>query len=389
MALNRRTAVIGSAIMAPFPDETRSLEEFLYEISQAAMRDAGLSVEQIDGIVVASNDQFDGRAISVMAASGSVGGVDRDILSTPSAGEHAFVMGVLRIASGQYETHLIVSWSPDEASSLSEAQRLGADPYFHRALPLDELSGAALQASAILALNPQAESLATRLFARNRANGLLAYPGAANAQADEARNAASAPLRWPLREGMVSPPISGAVALVIASADYVEQNKIENVAWVRGMGWATEPGFLGDRDLATAPALVEAARRAYEEAGLTDPRAQIDVAELTDVSGYQELIAYDALGLSRRGQWEQDVLSGAFDRDGDLPVNPSGGVTALNPVFCTGLIRIAEASRQVQGKAGAHQINKARVALGHAASGFAMMYQTVLVLGDSKDGALA
>lgn len=382
MALNRRTAVIGSAIRAPFTDERKSLEELLYDIAQDAMKDAGVTADDIDGIVVASNDQFDGRAISIMAASGSVGGVDRDILSTPSAGEHALVMGVLRVASGQYETHLIVSWSPVEASSLSEAQRLGADPYFHRALPLDELSGAALQASAILAARPEAADLAKRLSARNRANGKQAYP-------DVLTDAATAAGRWPIEKDMISQPVLGAVALVIASEDYVTRHKLDNVAWVRGMGWATEAGFLGDRDLSTAPALEEAARRAYAEAGLSDPRKAFDVAELTDVSPYQELLAYDALGLSQKSSWQDDVLSGVFDRGGDLPVNPSGGVATINPVFCTGLIRIAEAARQIQGKAGRHQISNARTALGHAASGFAMMYQTVLVLGQNKDGVLA
>jgi len=385
MTLNRRTAVIGSAIMAPVADEARSLEELLFDVSQAAMKDAGLTADEIDGIVVASNDQFDGRAIAVMAASGSVGGVDRDILSTPSASEHAFVMGVLRVASGQYETHLVVSWSPVEASSLSEAQRLGADPYFHRALPLDELSGAALQASAVLAARPEAADLAKRLSARNRANGKQAYPGVA----EEGSGAAATAGRWPIEKDMVSPPVLGAVAMVIASEDCVARRGLDNVAWVRGMGWATEPGFLGDRDLSTAPALEEAARRAYAEAGLSDPRKALDVVELTDVSPYQELLAYDALGLSGKSKWRDDVLSGVFDRGGDLPVNPSGGVAAINPVFCTGLIRIAEAARQVQGKAGRHQIDNARTALGHAASGFAMMYQTVLVLGQNKDGALA
>lgn len=386
MALKRRTAVIGSAIRAPFTDEGKSLEELLFDVSQAAMRDAGLAAGEIDGIVVASNDQFDGRAIAIMAASGSVGGVDRDILSTPSASEHAFVMGVLRVASGQYETHLIVSWSPVEASSLSEAQRLGADPYFHRALPLDELSGAALQASAILASCPEAADLAMRLAARNRANGKQAYPDAAEG-ASSASSIASG--RWPIQKDMISPPVLGAVALVIASEDYVGRHKLNNVAWVRGMGWATEAGFLGDRDLSAAPALEEAARRAYAEAGLSNPRKAFDVAELTDVSPYQELLAYDALGLSRKSRWKDDVLSGVFDRGGGLPVNPSGGVMTINPVFCTGLIRIAEAARQIQGRAGRHQISNARTALGHAASGFAMMYQTVLVLGQNKDGALA
>ncbi|MGN6305239.1 MAG: thiolase family protein [Mesorhizobium sp.] len=386
MALNRRIAVIGSAISAPVTDDTKSLEELLFDVAQAAMRDAGLSADEIDGIVVASNDQFDGRAISIMAASGSVGGVDRDILSTPSASEHAFVMGVLRVASGQYETQLVVSWSPVEASSLSEAQRLGADPYFHRALPLDELSGAALQASAILAARPEAAGLARRLAERNRANGVNAYPEAAGSKTGASAKSNG---RWPIEPDMVSPPVLGAVAVVIASEDHVARHKLNHVAWVRGMGWATEAGFLGDRDLSTAPALEEAARRAYEEAGLTDPRAALGVVELTDVSPYQELLAYDALGLSDKAKWQEDIAAGVFDRDGALPVNPSGGVITINPVFCTGMIRIAEAARQVRGKAGRHQVRNAGAALAHAASGFAMMYQTVLVFGQNKDGALS
>ena len=56
----------------------------MHLVTKSALRDAGLSIEEIDGIVVASCDQLDGRAIAIMAASGSVGGVGRDILSTPS-----------------------------------------------------------------------------------------------------------------------------------------------------------------------------------------------------------------------------------------------------------------------------------------------------------------
>ncbi len=386
MTLNRRTAVIGSAIFAPISDESRSLEELLYDAAQAALKDAGLKIEEIDGLVVASNDQFDGRAISVMAASGSVGGVDRDILSTPSASEHAFVMGVLRIASGLYETHLVVSWSPTEASSLSEAQRLGADPYFHRALPLDELSGHALQASAVIADSPQSQALADRLLARNLANGTQAYPeAAAGRQAQEG----GAMLRWPLRQSDVAEPVTGIVAMVLASEDFVAERKIEKPVWVLGMGWATEAGFLGDRDLAAAPALEEAVRRAYDEAAISDPRAELDVVELTSATPYQELIAYEALRLSRKANWADDVDAGVFDRGGALPVNPSGGVATINPVFCTGLVRIAEAVNQVRGTAGQHQVPNVKKALAHAASGFAMMYQTVLVLGADHEGARA
>lgn len=383
MAYNHQAAVIGCAISAPITGDDKSLEELLYDVTQRALADAGLGIEDIDGIVVASNDQFDGRAISVMMASGSVGGVDRDILSTPSAGEHAFVMGVLRVASGQYRTQLVVSWSPTEASSLSEAQRLGADPYFHRRLPLDELSSHALQATALASRVPDAHELASSIVTKNRRHGARAYPAAVGSS-DESAAGSGQPARWPLSRDMTAPPVTGVVALVLASAEHVEEAKIANPAWVRGMGWTTEPGFLGDRDLAQAPALAAAAERAYAEAGIADPRVSFDLAEVADATPYQELLAYEGLGLAGREQWAERVASGAFEAEGRLPVNLSGGALCINPVFCAGLIRIAEAANQVRGQAGAHQAPRAKTALAHAASGFAMQYQTVIVLGGER-----
>ena len=255
MPLNRQTAVIGSAILAPMSTDKWSLEESLYHATQQALKSAGLSIEGIDGIVVGSNDQIDGRAISVMMASGSVGGVDRDILSTPSAGEHAFVMGVLRVASGQYETQLVLSWGPTEAHSLPEVERLANDPYFHRRLPQDDLSTFAMQANALVAKQPQAQALAAALVAQNRARGALAYPEAAGTAETEAQIAASSPARWPVQTGMLRAPATSVVALVIASADHVSKAGIDNPAWIRGMGWATEAAFMGDRDLTEASAL--------------------------------------------------------------------------------------------------------------------------------------
>ena len=372
-----RAGVVGVAIMPRVSGRERSLEELLYAVTQQALQDAGMRIEDIDGIVVASNDQYDGRAISVMAASGSVGGVDRDILSTPSAGEHAFVMGTLRIASGQYRTQLVVAWSPTEASRLPEAQRLAADPYFHRRLPLDEMASHALQAGALMAGVPGIEAMARKVVEKNRRNGRTAYP-------DATRNGASAERTpWPLHADMVSPPVTGAVALVLASEAYIADHPGAEVAWISGMGWATEPSFLGDRDLAQAPAMVEAARQAYGEAGITDPVGAIEVAEVADTTPYQELLAYEALGLAPRADWATRLADGTFGPEGMMPVNLSGGAIALNPVYCTGLIRIAEIARRVLGRGG----GQARTGLAHAASGFAMQYNTVVVLRRGEQGA--
>lgn len=368
MALHRKVAVIGSAIGAPLDRPDRSLEELIYEATQKALADAGFDMAAIDGIVVAANDQLDGRAISVMMASGSVGGVDRDILSTPSAGEHAFVMGALRVASGQYRTQLVVAWSPVEAHSIPEVERLAADPYFHRRLPQDDLASYALQATALAGKVEGVHELA---------RSLAALRPAATAGSE------STPGRWPLTAEMVAPPATGVVAIVLADEDFVAEHAIAQPAWVRGMGWATEPGFLGDRDLAGAPALEAATGQAYAEAAIDDPGAAFDVAEIDDRTPYQELLVLEGLGLSSRHDWQKDVAAGAFAPGGRLPVNPSGGTRAANAIYCTGLMRIAEAAAQIRGKA-ANQIVGARTALAHAASGAAMQYQTVIVLGQDR-----
>jgi len=377
MRLKVQPGVIGVAIRPSIAGAARSLEEIMYDTAQVALADAGLTIEEIDGIVCASNDQFDGRAISVMMASGPLGGVDRDILSTPSSSEHAFILGALRVASGQYRTQLVVSWSPTEVSSMPEAQRLGTDPYFHRALPLDELSSHAMQAAALEHAVPGARAVAMEVAAKNRANGDVAYPDT---------SPVAGKLRWPLTSDMTSEPVTGAVAMVLATADFIAERKIKNPAWIRGMGWATEASFLGDRNLAGAPALTEAARQAYEAAAVTP--AQIDVAEITDATPYAELLAYEALGLSPRAQWASDIAAGHFAPDGRVPVNLSGGVLTHNPVFCTGLIRVAEIANQVRGMAGAHQRDGAQLGIAHAGSGPAQQYQAAIILG-REQGARA
>jgi acetyl-CoA C-acetyltransferase len=360
MPLKVQPAVIGCAIRPVITGRTRSLEEIMYDTGQMALADAGITIDDIDGIVVAANDQFDGRAISVMMASGPTGGVDRDILSTPSASEHAFILGALRVASGQFRTQLVMAWSPTEVSSMAEAQRLGTDPYYHRSLPLDELSAHALQAGALEHAVSGARDAAIAVAAKNRRQGDLASPGP---------RAPNGRMRWPIQPDMTTEPVTGAVALVLATPDFVAERGTSNPAWLRGLGWATDAAWIGDRDLTRAPALEEAARQAYEAAGITD------------APPYAELLAWEALGLAPRSEWAAAAKDGRFAAGGRLPVNLSGGVITYNPVFCTGMIRIAEIANQVRGLAGAHQHPNAKIGLAAAGSGFAMQYQAAVILG--------
>ncbi len=376
-----RVGVVGSAVLAPRRPEQASLEETLYQVTQAALRDAGITIEAIDGIVVAGNDQLDGRAITVMMASGSVGGVGRDILATPSSAEHAFVLGALRVRSGMYETQLVVSWSPLETEDIAETQRLSADPYYHRGLPLDDLSSHALQGVALESKVPGLREAAIGVTEANRRHGVRAYPELSPGPRERVMISGGRMLRYPISEGMVSPPAFAAVAMVLASDDWIAGQRRTDIAWVRGMGWATEPAWLGDRDLSTLPSLRAAAEQAYQEAGIAPDRPAFDLAEVADTTPYQQLVALEGLGLCPRERWIEAVATGEFAEGGSMPVNLSGGALSFNPLFCTGLLRIAEAANQVRGKAGVHQKSGVRSAVAHGASGHAMQYNTVVVFG--------
>jgi len=371
--------IAGVAIHAPPRTDSRSLEESIYAVTWAALHDAGFDIEDVEGIAVAGNDELDGRAISVMMASGSVGGVDRDILSTPSAAEHAFVLGALRIASGQFANQLVVAWSPLEVDSINDALKIGTDPYWHRALPQDELATHGLQACVLEDSVPGVRETAQAIVRKNRMHGAMAYPDRPIGPVELAFIAAGKPTRWPLTDAIVAPPAYGLVAMVLADTATIRRRKCANVAWIRGMGWATEPGFIGDRDLSTVPSLDAAREQAYAAARVRGA-SSFDVAEVADGTPYQELLAYEGLGICKRGAWRKHVASGATARGGKLPVNPSGGALSFNPVFCAGLVRIAEAANQARGRAGAHQVRNVRRALAHAASGPAMHYNTVVVM---------
>jgi acetyl-CoA C-acetyltransferase len=102
----------------------------------------------------------------------------------------------------------------------------------------------------------------------------------------------------------------------------------------------------------------DAARKLYERNNITNPLEELDVMELYDPVTW---IAMRQLAGFLQCS-DEDVLTyieqGVFERDGKLPLNPSGGVQASNPIGATAMIRVAEAALQVRGDAGAHQLNK-------------------------------
>jgi acetyl-CoA C-acetyltransferase len=107
-----------------------------------------------------------------------------------------------------------------------------------------------------------------------------------------------------------------------------------------------------DYDYTNFPEIEAAGRDAYAQAGVTDPRSQIAMAEVHDCFTPAELLIYEDLGFAERGTAWKEVLAGTFDLAGDLPVNPDGGLKSFgHPVGASGLRMFFEAWLQLRGDA--------------------------------------
>ncbi len=161
------------------------------------------------------------------------------------------------------------------------------------------------------------------------------------------------------------------------------ENNPQPPAWIHGMAWRTETGHFAGRDEVNPEAGRQCAAEAYRQAGITDPAREIDTAELYIPYSWYEPMWLENIGLAEAGAGWKMVDSGRTAFDGDLPINPSGGVLSGNPTGATGLLRFAEAALQMRGTAGAHQVPDARLAIGHAMGG-ASQFHALWVVGSDR-----
>jgi acetyl-CoA C-acetyltransferase len=149
------------------------------------------------------------------------------------------------------------------------------------------------------------------------------------------------------------------------AAEGAADDLAEHPAWVHAATTAHDQQYMGDspKRLAVMRSLRAAAQKGYKQAGITDPVKDFDVAEIYEPASYAELAMCENLGICAMGDGGRLIDEGITQMDGELPVNPSGGVLSTNPVGATALIRVAEAALQVMGEAGEHQVDGVRRAL--------------------------
>jgi acetyl-CoA C-acetyltransferase len=218
----------------------------------------------------------------------------------------------------------------------------------------------------------QLKEVMTRIAWKNHRNGALNERAQFRAEVAKETIAASPIVAGTLGIFDCSGVSDGAAAALIVRAEDAERYTdrpmyVKALSFVAGPAQGpVDPGY----DFTTFDEVVASAKDAYSQAGIEDPRSEFSLAEVHDCFTPTELVLMEDLGFSERGEGWRDVMEGVFDLDGELPVNPDGGLKSFgHPIGASGLRMLFECWSQFRGEAGDRQLTDPKVGLTHNLGG--------------------
>lgn len=358
------------------------------EAIDAAMADAGVGWDDIDAVVVGkAPDLFEGVMMPELMMADALGAVGKPLLRVHTAGSVGGSTGVVaasHVESGRYRRVLAVAWEKQSESNAMWALSLpvpftapvgaGAGGYF------------APHVRSYIRTSGAPEHVGAMVAVKDRRNGSVNEFAHLKQSDITVEQVLDGQMLWdPIRFDETCPSSDGACAVVVGDSRAAEdaESAGRHVAWIHATAMRTEPGTYSGRNHRSPRAGRDAAADLWRRAGISDPAGEIDVAEIYVPFSWFEPMWLENLGFAGPDEGWRMVESGATARDGSLPVNPSGGVLCSNPIGASGLLRFAEAARQVMGRADAHQVPGARTALGHAYGG-GSQYFSMWVVGRDR-----
>ncbi len=356
-----------------------SYPELVFEAASKVLEESGLTIEDMDQVVTNSQDFWDGRTISNRTVSEACGSVLRAESKVAMDGSFAVFYAAMRILSGCYDSCLLVSHCKMSEGQPHLINNAMFDPLYQRILGFDEVSTCALQARRYLHKYKITEEQCARVSVKNLKNGTRNPHSWRGKDVTIEQVMRSPKLADPIKELDAYAVTDGACAMILANEEKARKWS-PHPAWIAGIASRLDSYYLGDRDLAETASLELASRKAYQMAGITNPRKEIDLVELSDFYSYQELLWLEGMGFCRRGEAGKLAEKGVTEWNGDLPVNPSGGILSGNPATVAGAARVAEASLQLMGRAGERQVEGAKRALAQGHCGPCGQGQCVIIL---------
>lgn len=180
----------------------------------------------------------------------------------------------------------------------------------------------------------------------------------------------------------------GSACAIVMNADLARKYRDDPI-YIKGFGVAVDPLLPQSRpgfDWINFDALKKSSGMAYQMAGITNPRTELDVAEVHDCFTITELAIYENFGFSQPGGAREDIEAGFFELTGGLPVNVDGGLKCFgHPVGASGLRMAYEVYKQLQGKVDnpQRQLKDVHRGLAHTFGGSPQV-SAVAILGNEK-----
>ncbi|MCH7699434.1 MAG: thiolase domain-containing protein, partial [Chloroflexi bacterium] len=323
-----------------------SIPGLVREAAERALEDAGMTYADIDAVVIGkAPDMFEGVMMPELYLADALGAVGKPMLRVHTAGSvggSTALVATSLVQAGVHERVLTVgfekqsesnaTWAVTPKAPFSPPVVAGAGGYF------------APHIRAYMRRSRAQEDVGIRVALKDRLNAVRnPYAHLRNAEITYEEIKAS-PMLWePLRFHEVCPSSDGACALVLTN-EAGGDSATKPPAWIWATAMRSEPTMFSGRDQVNPKAGQECAADVYEQAGITNPREEIDVAEIYVPFSWYEPMWMENLGFCEEGEGWKMTLEGATAFDGDLPVNPSGGVMSSNPIGASGMIRFAEAA---------------------------------------------
>jgi acetyl-CoA C-acetyltransferase len=358
-----------------------SIAGLVREAAERALADAGLDWGDIEAVVLGkAPDMFEGVMMPELYLADALGAAGKPLLRVHTAGSvggSTALVAASLFQAGLHERVLTVAfekqsecnamWALTVKTPLQSAVVAGAGGYFAPLIrSYMQRSGA-----------PEDTGIRVALKDRSNANR---NPYAHLREPDLSfETVANSPMLWdPIRFHETCPSSDGACALVLSSERAATAGAYPP-AWVHATAMRSEPTQFAGQEKVNPLAGQLCAKDVYAKAGITDPRREIDCAEIYVPFSWFEPMWMENLGLAPVGSGWKMTYEGATALGGDLPVNMSGGVLSSNPIGASGMLRFAEAAMQVRGQAGEHQVDGARTALGHAYGGGSQFFAMWIV----------
>ena len=355
-----------------------SIAGLVREAAIRALEDAGMDWADIDAVVIGkAPDMFEGVMMPELYLADALGANGKPMLRVHTAGSvggSTAVVAASLVSAGLHDRVLTVAFEKQSESNAMWALA----PKIPFQMPIVAGAGGyfAPHIREYIRRSGAPEDVGIKVALKDRRNALKNPYAHLQIAGISYEAIASSPMLWePIRFLECCPSSDGACAMVLTN----EKSTPDGAAWVRATAIRSEPIGMAGRDEVNPRAGRDCAADVYAQAGITDPRREIDAAETYVPFSWYEPMWLENLGFAEAGHGWRLVEDGATEIGGDIPVNASGGVLSSNPIGAYGMLRFAEAALQVRGAAGEHQVDGARLALGHAYGGGSQFFAMWIV----------